>query len=102
MNRIVSIFNSGMAVFCLIFIISCNDSTNDEQVFSPFKISTPIELKQFFEIDLQSLELANPLNWEQKKALELITNQLKNKINELMIYYKSFEKENKKGKVIIY
>jgi hypothetical protein len=46
--------------------------------------------------------LANPLNWEQKKALELITNQFKNKIDELMIYYKSFEKENKKGKVIIY
>jgi len=156
-----------MTVFCLILIISCNDSTNHEQVFSPFKISTPNELKQFSEIekffietdlrinhvseqteiliseyrqisciktkennlmeevkrvtisgrinaafenlseiyaeiDLQKSEFTNPLNWEQKKALELITNQLKNKIDELMIYYKSFEKENKKGKFIFY
>jgi len=42
--------------------------SNDEQVFSPFKISTPIELKQFSEIYLQTSEFTNPLNWEQKKA----------------------------------
>jgi len=70
MNRIVSIFNSGMAVFCLIFIISCNDSTNDEQVFSPFKISTPIELKQFSEIYLQTSEFTNPLNWKKSLIID--------------------------------
>lgn len=163
MNRIVSIFKSGMAVYFLIFIISCHDSTNDDQVLSPFKIIIPAELKQISEIeklvtktetqinhlteetkfliseyrhisgcktkednlmmdikkvtirgrintgfenlseiynkiDFQTSELANPLNTEQKKALELITNQLKNRIDELMIYYKSFDKENKKRK----
>ena len=54
------------------------------------------------EIDFQSSVMENQLNSEQKKAFRMITIQLKNKIDEIMISYKSFEKEFESGKIIIY
>jgi hypothetical protein len=160
MNRIVSILKSGMAVYCLIFIISCNDSAIDEQVLSPLKITIPTELKQISEIekfvtktesqinhlseetkiliseyrqisksktkknnlmeevkkvtingrinsyfvhlseiytkiDLQSSELKNQLTGKQIDGFNLITNEFKTRIDELMILYKSIQKEQK-------
>ena len=160
MNRIVSIFKSVMAVYCLIFIISCNDSAIDVQVLSPLKITIPTELKQISEIekfvtktesqinhlseetkiliteyrqisnskikkdnlmeevkkvtingrinsdfvhlseiytkiDLQYSELKNQLTEKQTDDFNLITNEFKIGIDELMILYKSIQKEQK-------
>jgi hypothetical protein len=160
MNRMVFIFKSGIAAYCILFIISCNDSTIDEQVLSPLKITIPTELKQISEIekfvtktesqinhlseetkiliaeyrqisnnktkkdnlmeevkkvtingrinsdfvhlseiyskiDLQSSVLKNQLTGKQMDALNLITNKFKTRIDELMILYRSFQKEQK-------
>jgi hypothetical protein len=56
----------------------------------------------YHEIDLQTSEMANLLNNEQKETLKVTTKQLKNKIDELMIYCKSYENEGNSGKIIFF
>lgn len=56
----------------------------------------------YSEIDLQKADLENQLNAEQKLAFNSITNHLKHKIDEVMINFKSFEKENESAKIIFY
>lgn len=56
----------------------------------------------YSEIDLQKADLENQLNAEQKLAFNLISNQLKEKIDEVMISFKSFEKESESAKIIFY
>ena len=54
------------------------------------------------EIDLQSSAFESNLNDEQKKALRVITGELKKKIENTMIEYKLIEKKQKSGKIIFY
>ncbi len=54
------------------------------------------------EINLQKSALANSLNTEQKETLKVTTNQLKTKIDTLMIYCKSYENEGKSGEIIFF
>lgn len=154
----IFIFKSGIAAYCILFIISCNDSTINEQVLSPLNIAIPTELMQISEIekfvtktelqinhlseetkiliseyrqisksktkkdnlmeevkkvtingrinsdivhlseiytkiDLQSSELKNQLTEKQMDTLNLITNEFKTRIDELMILYKTIQKE---------
>jgi len=73
MNRIVSIFKSVMAVYCLIFIISCNDSAIDEQVLSPLKITIPTELKQISEIEKFVTKTESQINHLSEETKILIS-----------------------------
>ena len=56
----------------------------------------------YCEIDLQETDLENQLNAEQKLSLNLVSNQLKEKIEEVIINLKSFEKQSESGKIIFY
>lgn len=49
----------------------------------------------YTKIDLQSSELKNQLTEKQTDDFNLITNEFKTRINELLILYKSIQKEQK-------
>ena len=77
MNTIVSIFKSGMAVYCLIFIISCHDSTNGDLVHSPLKVIIPAELKQISEIEKFVIETESGINNISEETKILISEYRK-------------------------
>lgn len=61
------------------------------------------ELSEIYgEIELQTADFESQLNTDQKSAFNIISNQLKNKIDTVMITFKSFEKESKNAKIIFF
>ena len=56
----------------------------------------------YSKIDLQFSEFENLLNTEQKLACKSVSNQLKNRIDDVMIRFNPVEEESKKGKIIIF
>jgi hypothetical protein len=68
------------------------------------RINSTIEkLSEIYtEFEQQSTEIENRLNSEQKEAYRPITDQFKNRINEVTIYSKSIVKQHKPEKILIY
>lgn len=56
----------------------------------------------YSKIDSQFSEFENLLNTEQKSACKSVSNQLKNRIDEVMISFNPVEEASKKGKIIIF